>query len=200
MKTTIVLILALVIVFNIIILVFYVPKHKYNDMIKMNTILLEQNDSLIDMSEFLINKIKSFYLFSDTLLQVESGNDTTIVNASGAMGAPQFMKNTLSYLGYDIHPDSFLLDPSLFPGQLQYELFIRLLDSNHVYFMKNNVYDYIGYQIDSIKITKSGLLAAAHLGGAYGTKKFLTTHGSYNPSDGRKRISDYLYQFSNYNF
>jgi len=167
----------------------------------MNYDLILMNDSLIDQNTYLLNVINNFMLFSDSLIKTESGHDTTIVNINtGAIGAPQLMPETIKYLGYNIDLTDFVNNPSCFPGQLQYEIFLQLLDSNHFYFVKNNVYDYVGQQIDSVTITKSGLLAAAHIGGAYGTKKFIETNGKYNPSDGHNRISDYMYKFANFKF
>lgn len=59
--------------------------------------------------------------------------------------------------------------------------------------------NYIGKTIKGIKVTESGLLGAAHLGGASGVSKFLRTNGSYNPPDiNGKRMSDYLKEFSGY--
>ena len=47
----------------------------------------------------------------------------------------------------------------------------------------NGLDRYLGQTIGGVPITMNGLRAMAHLGGFGGMQKFLTTGGSYNPSD-----------------
>ncbi len=49
---------------------------------------------------------------------------------------------------------------------------------------KSGAYQYVGQSIGGVMVTKSGLMAMAHLGGVGGTMKFLKSNGSYNPGDG----------------
>jgi len=60
---------------------------------------------------------------------------------------------------------------------------------------------FIGKNINGITITYSGILAASHLAGATGVKRFLYSNGETNPHDkfGTK-LTDYLQEFSNYEF
>ena len=59
---------------------------------------------------------------------------------------------------------------------------------------------YIGCTINGVKITKSGLLAAAHLSGAGNVKSFLNG-GIDDFKDGNgTKLTTYLKEFSNYNF
>ena len=58
---------------------------------------------------------------------------------------------------------------------------------------------FIGDTIKGILITKSGLIAASHLGGAGSLKKFLNSNGRVNKKDilGTS-IYDYLRKFNDY--
>ena len=50
-------------------------------------------------------------------------------------------------------------------------------------------------------VTKSGMLAAAHLAGAYGVKKYFASNGRFNPKDAcGTSLEKYLLLFSGYNF
>lgn len=67
--------------------------------------------------------------------------------------------------------------------------------------LKKLIDKYEGKVINGIKITESGILAASHLAGAGGVKKFLRSGGKYNPADGYgTKLTHYLKKFSNYNF
>lgn len=57
----------------------------------------------------------------------------------------------------------------------------------------NDLIKYIGQSIKGVPVTFDGILAVAHLGGKGGLKKFLTSGGSYNPSDAfGTSLLDYL--------
>lgn len=47
----------------------------------------------------------------------------------------------------------------------------------------NDLSQYEGQTIGGVKITRSGIIAMAHLGGAGGAKEFLESGGKYNPED-----------------
>ncbi|MGH1445576.1 MAG: hypothetical protein ACRBBO_05980 [Cognatishimia sp.] len=49
------------------------------------------------------------------------------------------------------------------------------------YVQRNNLDKYIGQTVNGVKVTPNGMIAAAHLGGSGGLKKWLQT--GYNPSD-----------------
>ena len=58
----------------------------------------------------------------------------------------------------------------------------------------------VGKTMNGIKITESGILAAAHLGGAGNVKKFLRSNGSRRFSDAYgSSIQSYLKKFKDYN-
>ena len=58
----------------------------------------------------------------------------------------------------------------------------------------------VGRTMNGVKITESGILAAAHLGGAGNVKKFLRSNGSRRFSDAYgSSIQSYLKKFKDYN-
>jgi hypothetical protein len=58
----------------------------------------------------------------------------------------------------------------------------------------------VGTTINGTVITWSGLIAAAHLGGAGSVIKYLNTNGNYDASDmNGTSISDYIREFQGYN-
>jgi hypothetical protein len=113
------------------------------------------------------------------------------------MGKWQFTHNTLQMLGYDISPRAFRKDPGVFPPELQYEALISLLRYNEA-ILSDFMDHYDGMIISHTLVTRGGMLAAAHLGGAGAVKAWLLSYGQVNPSDGHTRISDYMQYFSAY--
>jgi hypothetical protein len=58
---------------------------------------------------------------------------------------------------------------------------------------------FIGVSINGVKITKSGMIAASHLGGAGSLQKYLNSRGKINNEDiFGTSIADYLKKFNNY--
>lgn len=70
----------------------------------------------------------------------------------------------------------------------------------YLYKATRSCHNYIGQDAPKggCKVTLSGILGAAHLGGPGGVCKHLRTGGAYNPSDGHTRISDYLCKFAGF--
>ena len=48
---------------------------------------------------------------------------------------------------------------------------------------RNGLDQYVGQSINGQAVTPNGMLAVAHLGGSQGLRRYLTSGGSYNPSD-----------------
>lgn len=141
---------------------------------------------------------KEFKLFINHLGYKESGNDWKIVNSIGCMGEYQFAYKTLKHLGYpNITPKRFKQDPNIFPPELQLKVLNELIQANMTYLIP--YYDYIGKTINGIEISKAGLIAGSHLGGAGSVKLYLLSNGKINKKDKYgTSISDYLKEFAYY--
>jgi hypothetical protein len=139
-----------------------------------------------------------FTRFINDLGYRESKNNWVSVNRIGCFGEWQFAESTLRYLGFrKITLKKFRANPFIFPRELQAEALKALIRVNLSYLK-----DFEQFKGDSIKgilITKSGMIAASHLGGAGSLKKFLNSEGRVNKKDlFGTSVSDYLKTFSSY--
>ncbi len=83
--------------------------------------------------------------------------------------------------------------------ELQEKAFVALCKVNK-WILRKDIKRSAGKTINGIKITESGILAAAHLSGAGNVKKFLRSNGSIRFSDAYgASIQSYLKKFSGYN-
>ena len=139
-----------------------------------------------------------FTRFINNLGYRESGNNWVSVNKIGCFGEWQFAESTLKYLGFrKITLKSFRKNPFIFPRELQAEALKSLIRVNLIYL--KDYEHYKGETIKGILITKSGMIAASHLGGAGSLKKFLDSGGRVNKKDVfGTSVSDYLKKFSSY--
>jgi hypothetical protein len=140
-----------------------------------------------------------FSRFINDLGYRESCNNWMSVNCIGCFGEWQFAESTLRYLGFrKITLKKFRANPFIFPRELQTKALKALIRVNLIYLK-----DYEHYKGESIKgilITKSGMIAASHLGGAGSLKQFLNSGGRVNKKDVfGTSVSDYLKIFSAYN-
>ena len=135
--------------------------------------------------------IKNMDLFLHDLGHRESGNRYDVVNQFGYMGKYQFGKSTLKTLKIKVTKDAFLNSPDLQEYAMQQNLLYN----------KKKLQKYIdkfeGQEINGILITESGILAAAHLGGAGSVKKYFRSGKVMEDGNGVK-ITSYLNQFSGY--
>lgn len=129
--------------------------------------------------------IKGFNHYFDDLGYRETGESPDTVNEIGCFAKHQWKESTLHTLGLTwITLKEFKKDPRSFPDSTQC-LALKLLNiTNYI-----DLYDlnpYIGTYINGVEITKSGLLAAAHLAGSLNVKKYILTNGKYIIIDGWK--------------
>ena len=123
-----------------------------------------------------------FSRFIHDLGSRESENNWLSVNRIGCFGEWQFAESTLRYLGYrKITLKKFKANPNIFPRELQKEALEALIKVNLSYLAKYE--HFIGDSIRGIVITKSGMIAACHLGGAGSLKRFLKSNGKINKKD-----------------
>jgi hypothetical protein len=114
------------------------------------------------------------------------------VNTLGYLGKYQFGTETLKSIGIN---DSlaFLRNP-----KLQERAFVALLSKNK-WELRDEIKKYSGKIVAGIKVTESGILAAAHLGGAGSVKRFLCSNGEKKCRDDYgTSIKSYMKMFGGY--
>jgi len=135
---------------------------------------------------------KSFAGFKQALAFKESQGSYKKVNSLGYLGKYQFGKGTLQTIGVR---DSlrFMNSP-----RLQEKSFEALLAINK-HELRNEIQKYVGKEIRGVVVTESGILAAAHLGGAGSVKKFLKSNGRRGIKDAYgTSILSYMDKFGGY--
>ena len=135
---------------------------------------------------------KSFAGFKQALAFKESQGSYKKVNSLGYLGKYQFGKGTLHTIGVR---DSlrFMNSP-----RLQEKSFEALLAINK-HELRNEIQKYVGKEIRGVVVTESGILAAAHLGGAGSVKKFLKSNGRRGIKDAYgTSILSYMDKFGGY--
>ena len=139
-----------------------------------------------------------FDRFINDLGHRESGNNWLSVNCIGCFGEWQFAESTIHYLGYKhITLKKFKSDPFVFPRDLQRKVLESLIKVNLV--LLKDYEHFIGDTIKGVVVTKSGLIAASHLGGARSVKLFLASDGRINRKDVLgTSVRDYMKKFSLY--
>ena len=108
------------------------------------------------------------------------------------MGKYQFGRAALRAIG--IHDSSeFLSNP-----RLQEKAFKALLSKNK-WELRNEIEKYDGKVVNGVKVTESGILAAAHLGGAGSVKKFFKSKGKRSIKDNYgTSLENYMKRFGGY--
>ncbi|HBY67573.1 MAG TPA: hypothetical protein DEG69_07360, partial [Flavobacteriaceae bacterium] len=135
---------------------------------------------------------KSYLGFCEDLGFSESSGNYKAVNRLGYLGKYQFGWSTLNWVGI-YNKRKFLNSPLL-----QEKAFEALISKNK-WVLKDYITEYDGQIIDGIKVTESGLVAAAHLGGAGNVMKFLDTDGEVVFKDANNvTITKYMQTFAAY--
>ncbi|TXD46492.1 peptidoglycan-binding protein LysM [Polaribacter sp. IC073] len=136
---------------------------------------------------------RDFVAFKEAVAFKESQGKYETVNTLGYLGKYQFGRTTLHR--FDIYnTQDFLKNPGL-----QEKAFVALCKVNK-WILRKDIQRSVGKTMNGIKITESGILAAAHLSGAGNVKKFLRSYGSQRFSDAYgSSIQSYLKKFADYN-
>ena len=135
---------------------------------------------------------KSFTGFKEAVAFRESQGKYTLINSLGYMGKYQFGRSALRAIGIK-NTSQFLDNPDL-----QEKAFIALLARNK-WELRYEIEKFEGKVINGITITESGLLAAAHLGGAGSVKKYLRSNGKRYFKDGfGTSLRSYIKKFAGY--
>tara|TARA_Y100000389_G_scaffold205062_1_gene262625 strand:- start:6054 stop:6542 length:489 start_codon:yes stop_codon:yes gene_type:complete len=145
-----------------------------------------------DSVKIFIDSAKTHKMFFETVGKFESGCDYKKVNRFGYLGKYQFSIKTVRGLGIDCSAQEFIDQPLLQEYAME----------KYLLYNKKQLQDYIGkYQFKTyrgIYLTESGILAAAHLGGAGSVKKFFKG-GEIFKDGNRVPITKYMTKFSGYN-
>lgn len=135
---------------------------------------------------------KSFEGFKEALAFKESQGDYFTVNTLGYLGKYQFGSETLKLIGI-YTPNQFLYNP-----ELQEKAFIANASRNK-WILRKDIKRFDGKFIAGVKVTESGILAAAHLAGPGSVKKFLRSYGANNFADAYgSTVKYYMKKFSGY--
>ena len=135
---------------------------------------------------------KHFIGFKEAIAIRESQGQYRLVNSLGYMGKYQFGTDALRFFGIKSN-DAFLNSP-----ELQEKAFVALIKFNK-YKLQDIIEEYRGKTIDGVHVTESGILAAAHLGGAGSVRKFLESNGKKKCKDGYgTTVKSYLRKFGGY--
>ena len=137
-------------------------------------------------------KGKFFVGYKEAIGFKESQNKYHKINTLGYIGKYQFGIETLKSIGINdsVH---FLNNP-----RLQEKAFVTLLSRNK-FILQNYIDAYEGKIVSNIKITESGILAAAHLGGAGSVIKFFKSNGKRFLKDQYgTSVRSYLKEFAGY--
>jgi hypothetical protein len=139
-----------------------------------------------------------FLRFINDLGRRESGNNWQCVNIIGCFGEWQFAESTVQFLGFkNVTLKKFRANPYIFPRELQWKVLESLIKVNLV--LMKDYEHFIGDTIKGVPISKSGMIAAAHLGGARSVKLFLTSDGRLDKEDVLgTAVSNYMKRFSFY--
>jgi len=135
----------------------------------------------------------NFNGFREALAFKESQGKYYKVNTLGYLGKYQFGKSTLER--FKIFDTQLFLESPM----LQEDAFLALCSVNK-WILRKDIKRSVGKSINGIEITESGILAAAHLGGAGNVKKYLRSGGSTRFKDAYgSSIQYYMKKFSGYN-
>ena len=135
---------------------------------------------------------KTYIGFKEALAFKESQGQYHKVNTLGYMGKYQFGKNTLAFFG-QFNTNCFMRDAAM-----QEKIFYHNTARNK-WILRRDIKRYVGVKMNGIRVTESGILAAAHLAGAGNVKKYLRSWGDQNFSDAYGTdIEDYLSKFSGF--
>ena len=135
---------------------------------------------------------KTFIGFKEAVGFKESRGDYSTVNQYGYLGKYQFGRGTLQMIGV-YNSDRFLNDTRL------QEAAFTAYTARNKWILRRDIDRYVGRHIGGVKVTESGILAAAHLAGAGNVKRFLRSGGVEGFSDANgTTIRYYLKKFSGY--
>lgn len=157
-----------------------------------NAEIIKSNKKDLKTYSMATSKPNSYISFREALAFKESQGKYGIVNSLGYLGKYQFGMTTLRHFGVN-DADTFLRSP-----KLQERVFVKNLRYNHN-MLEDYIEKYVGKEVGGVKVTESGMLAAAHLSGVGGVKKYLRTNGSGRSRDAYgSSVRSYMKKFGGY--
>ena len=130
--------------------------------------------------------------FKEAIGFKESQGNYTTINQFGYLGKYQFGITTLQLIGVK-NPDNFLSSPDL-----QERAFYAYVSRNK-WVLRKYIAQYDGKVVNGVKISESGILAAAHLAGPGSVKRFFKTKGKKVTKDQfGTTVVEYMKKFSNF--
>lgn len=138
--------------------------------------VLSKNEIQEEAEEFSLLLGKTFIGFKEAVGFKESQGRYSVVNTFGYMGKYQFGRGTLKLIGV-YNTRTFMNDP-----KIQEKAFEANLSRNK-WVLRRDIKRFTGRVIGGVRVTESGILAAAHLGGPGNVKKFLRSYGENVFSD-----------------
>jgi len=138
--------------------------------------VLDENEVQEEAEEFSLFLGKSFIGFKEAVGFKESQGRYSVVNTFGYMGKYQFGKGTLKLIGV-YNTQTFMNNPNIQEKAFEANL------SRNKWVLRRDIKRFSGRVIGGVKVTESGILAAAHLGGPGNVKKFLRSYGATVFSD-----------------
>ncbi len=165
-----------------------------------NSIFLNKEISSVPTEEEIFSEIfnipfvgNSFNGFKEAVAFKESQGSYHVINTLGYLGKYQFGKSTLKR--FKIYNTRLFLNSP----ELQEEAFVALCSLNK-WILRKDIRRSVGKNINGIKVTESGILAAAHLAGAGNVKKYLRSNGENRFKDAYgSSVQHYLNKFSGFN-
>jgi hypothetical protein len=135
---------------------------------------------------------KFFVGYKEAIAFKESQGKYKKINSLGYLGKYQFGTQTLKTIGV-YNSRQFLNSP-----KMQEQAFIALVAKNKSE-LKEIIERYEGQMVSGIRVTESGILAAAHLGGVGSVKKFFRHNGKRYLKDAYgTSIRSYMRDFGGY--
>jgi hypothetical protein len=165
---------------------------KVNESLELYYTVLSEDEVLEEAEEFSLFLGKSFIGFKEAVGFKESQGRYSIVNTFGYMGKYQFGKGTLKLIGV-YNTNTFINNPGVQEKAFEANL------SRNKWILRRDIKRFSGKIIGGVKITESGILAAAHLGGPGSVKKFLRSYGENVFSDAfGSSVRYYMNKFAGY--
>ncbi len=138
--------------------------------------VLSESEIEEEAEEFSLFLGKSFIGFKEAVGFKESQGRYSVVNTFGYMGKYQFGRGTLKLIGV-YNTRTFIKDPNIQEKAFEANL------SRNKWVLRRDIKRFSGRVIGGVRVTESGILAAAHLGGPGNVKKFLRSYGANVFSD-----------------